>query len=199
MQSRDVEQVARIWRDGLQQTIDALCTGIFAMLRPLAEYITNLAARVALSPHGDIGPRGSNLLQRWSESLNEDRCMFVVVVIGAEASPQNTTTENDDKYGDLEERVVGCIGVKRGMGEHHADPTSPWASIWRMSVDARYRRCGLGTRLMEAAEDWARSKSCDAMILVTINPLAAIFYRQQGYQPARFRWFHYTKALAKEA
>jgi ribosomal protein S18 acetylase RimI-like enzyme len=197
IEPQDAEQVARIWRKGLDQTIDALCWGIFVVFRPLAEYLTDWAAQVALTKKGDIGPNGTNLLQRWSGS--DERCMLVAVTSGELPSSLSSQSHQSQHHANYNETMIlGCVGVKRGMGEHHTDPKSSWASIWRMSVDSNFRRCGLGTQLVEAAEDWARSKHCKAIILVTINPDAAKFYRQQGFRPARFRIFHYIKYLLIE-
>lgn len=52
-----------------------------------------------------------------------------------------------------------------------------------LDVDQAHRRAGVGTALMEAAEDWARSKGIQLMYLETgeENHAAQDFYFQRGY------------------
>jgi N-acetylglutamate synthase-like GNAT family acetyltransferase len=80
---------------------------------------------------GDIGPNGFNLLRTYSKS---DRKMFVAVL------QDRTVLTQDFDINLAEDCVVGCVAVKRGMGESDEEPESSVASIWRLSVKESTRR-----------------------------------------------------------
>ena len=52
-------------------------------------------------------------------------------------------------------------------------------SIWKFSVDADYRRLGVGHKLMQRCEEWCRERGMDKIQLVTGNPIAGEFYIQK--------------------
>ncbi len=59
-------------------------------------------------------------------------------------------------------------------------------------IQAAYRRQGIGTRLMEAVEEWARGKEANVMLIDTYieSELSVPFYeRRMGYnrRAVRFR------------
>ncbi len=64
-----------------------------------------------------------------------------------------------------------------------------------IAVTADHRRRGIGTRLMEAAETWARSQGAETMILNchAANTTAVCFYEKLGY---RIRGLFMDKPLA---
>eukprot|EP00747_Dinoflagellata_sp_TGD_P047152 gnl/TRDRNA2_/TRDRNA2_144841_c0_seq1.p1 gnl/TRDRNA2_/TRDRNA2_144841_c0~~gnl/TRDRNA2_/TRDRNA2_144841_c0_seq1.p1 ORF type:complete len:184 (+),score=31.74 gnl/TRDRNA2_/TRDRNA2_144841_c0_seq1:45-596(+) len=160
----DGPAVAEIWISGLQQTLDE-SNGLMKLL--FRQTMPTLVSK-ATGPEGDIGPDGANLLSHWS---GDDRCLFVA-------------TSSD--------KVVGCCGVKRGYREGEvADTSEACSSVWRVSVAEEMRRCGVGTALMKAAEDWAREAGSHTMYLITGNPVASKFYcERMGYR--RLSW---TEAL----
>ena len=57
-----------------------------------------------------------------------------------------------------------------------------WLYIAKLWVDERARGRGLGTRLMEAAEDLARSRGCSDVSLDTFDYQARPFYERLGYE-----------------
>ena len=57
-----------------------------------------------------------------------------------------------------------------------------WLYIAKLWVDERARGHGLGTRLMAAAEDLARSRSCTDVSLDTFDYQARPFYEMLGYE-----------------
>lgn len=174
IEEKDQKDVAQIWHSGLQQTVQH-CPWF---VRPWIRAAFGRMAKRSFEENGDIGPNGSNLVKKWK---NGNRCMFVAT------------------FKEHPEKVVGCVGVKRGPNEHDdnvkgdkddinvANPLddNQIASIWKMSVAETARRRGVGRALLEAAEEWARKQHqpcrIHTMQLVTMNPAAAQFYLQQGY------------------
>jgi len=57
-----------------------------------------------------------------------------------------------------------------------------WMYIAKLWVDESARGQGLGTRLMEAAEDLARSRGCTDVSLDTFDHQARPFYEKLGYE-----------------
>ena len=57
-----------------------------------------------------------------------------------------------------------------------------WLYIAKLWVDERARGHGLGTQLMEAAEDLARSRGCTDVSLDTFDYQARPFYEKLGYE-----------------
>ena len=57
-----------------------------------------------------------------------------------------------------------------------------WLYIAKLWVDERTRGRGVGTRLMAAAEDLARSRGCTDVSLDTFDYQARPFYEKLGYQ-----------------
>jgi GNAT superfamily N-acetyltransferase len=76
--------------------------------------------------------------------------------------------------------VAGALGVFV-MRTMEADPR---AEIGGLVVDERYRSQGLGQRLMERAEEWAREKHCAEVGLRSnvIRDRAHAFYERLGYR-----------------
>ncbi|KAG2764627.1 hypothetical protein JG687_00001350 [Phytophthora cactorum] len=80
-----------------------------------------------------------------------------------------TTPENS------EEKVVGIVGLENkgdGVGE-----------LRRMAVSSAFRRHGLGRRLVNELETWAKTNSFTKIILMNGGPKedARAFYRTIGY------------------
>jgi GNAT superfamily N-acetyltransferase len=78
-----------------------------------------------------------------------------------------------------------------------------WLYIAKLWVDESARGQGLGTRLMEAAEDLARSRGCTGVSLDTFDYQARPFYEKLGYElfgtlegyPPGSRQFYLRKRL----
>ena len=154
----DCPQVCDLWVAGLQQTRDAVAHR-WIVGRLLWMLMDRLEIQ-ATSPEGHVGPQGSNLFQFWKGQT--DREMHVAV--------------------DADQKIVGSVGVKRGIKEDTVDADSTYASVWMVSVSESSRRSGIGAKLMQQAEQWAlQQEGCTTMRLVTGNPIARAFYERLGY------------------
>ena len=96
-------------------------------------------------------------------------------------------------------RVIGVVGVQR------KDAKS--CELRRMAVDIRRRRKGLGRKLLETAEEFARQQGYSSMTLSTITPLqpAIALYEGAGYQLSGQSMYgavtvlHYRKNLLSDS
>ncbi|MBU2213449.1 GNAT family N-acetyltransferase [Patescibacteria group bacterium] len=88
---------------------------------------------------------------------------------------------------EYEERIIGCIAViverKDGLAKLQYVP-SPMGDILELYVDPNLRSKGIGAKLMEAAEQYLRSKGCDAVNVEVFvpNERAHEFYKKCGYE-----------------
>jgi ribosomal protein S18 acetylase RimI-like enzyme len=172
LQEKDGPIVAKIWVNGLSQTIENWS----APWRPLLRWAFNKEVVSTTSDDGDIGPKGANLMVKWM--MADDRTFLVMAEI-------------DDGT------VGGCVGVRRDKGQSHDtnDKQSKIASIWRLSVAETARRRGVATQLMAAAEEWAKSIGCESMWLMCGNPRGQDFYRSVGYEATNWFGTEFEKSL----
>ena len=78
-----------------------------------------------------------------------------------------------------------------------------WLYVAKLWVHERARRRGVGTRLLTAAEDLARSRGCSGASLDTFEYQARPFYEKLGYElfgtldgyPPGYRQFYLRKRL----
>ena len=78
-----------------------------------------------------------------------------------------------------------------------------WLYVAKLWVDERARGGGIGTKLLTAAEDLARSRGCIGASLDTIEYQARPFYEKLGYElfgtldgyPPGYRQFYMRKKL----
>lgn len=82
--------------------------------------------------------------------------------------------------------VIGWVHVLRVCFLESA----PFAEIGGLVVDAAARRCGAGSALMAAAEDWARARGINRVRLRsnTIRTEAHAFYQARGYRVAKSQY-----------
>ena len=70
-------------------------------------------------------------------------------------------------------------------------------------VDEKYRKQGLGSKLLEAAESEAKARGCHSVHVDTMTWQAPEFYKKHGYKiigelndiPVRNKKFHLIKEL----
>jgi GNAT superfamily N-acetyltransferase len=81
-----------------------------------------------------------------------------------------------------------------------------WCYIRHLWVEAAWRRRGLGRRLVDEAEVWARARGCVGLYVDTFDAGAAMFYERAGYDvfgriegfpPGHARYFLQKKLVAE--
>ncbi|MDO5848028.1 MAG: GNAT family N-acetyltransferase [Methanobrevibacter sp.] len=84
-------------------------------------------------------------------------------------------------------KIIGCIGV-RGYDKHFEEFEGVYfkdttASIWRLMIDSKYRRKGIGSRLVKYVEKFSESKNYQNIYLHTQRnlPGALQFWQAQNY------------------
>ncbi|NLM37332.1 MAG: GNAT family N-acetyltransferase [Firmicutes bacterium] len=77
----------------------------------------------------------------------------------------------------------------------HKDTT---VEIAGLVVDQKYRRMGIGKRLLDAAEEWAKDRGCNQVTLVSniTREAAHQFYQAAGYQRTKTQ-YAFKKELNK--
>lgn len=90
--------------------------------------------------------------------------------------------------------LLGCVGLFQAQAFEH-DTT--YVRIVAFVVNAKYRRQGIGRRLIRAAEDWAHARGATAVLLNSGNrperEAAHHFYQAMGYSVTSTS---YSKSLA---
>ncbi len=83
-------------------------------------------------------------------------------------------------------KVIGYIGIIEICGE---------ADITNIAVSPAYRRCRIGEKLLNSAEEGAKSRNCENITLeVRVSNTAAIsLYNKNGYKQAGIRKGFYDK------
>jgi len=92
---------------------------------------------------------------------------------------------NEARIGPADERPVKFVArdsVGAVVGGILGHTRWRWMYIAKLWVDESARGQGLGTRLMEAAEDLARSRGCTDVSLDTFDYQARPFYEKLGYE-----------------
>lgn len=164
MEEADAPDIARIWFDGLEQTVQSVKDPdkVEEARRNLRDY-----GEKACSESGDIGPKGSYLFARWG---GERMAMFVAQYHG---------------------RVVGSVAVQMGMDFGKPSEESKVASIWRMTVCSSVRRKGVGMKLMQETEKWVHTHGGTEIRLYTANVAAAAFYIKNGFKEIPYKVEHH--------
>jgi GNAT superfamily N-acetyltransferase len=87
-----------------------------------------------------------------------------------------------------EGRVIAMAGLMRGM-THHRDGT--YARLIALVVNPDARGGGVGARMMEACEAWARQVGAGSLHLTTASHRedAHRFYRGLGYEATGLRFY----------
>lgn len=97
----------------------------------------------------------------------------------------------DDGYAafvaEVDGAVAGFLGLQTGWAYEH---DRPFARILTLVVDARVRRRGVGARLVELAEGWARERGAYVLMLTTNvrRQEAHRFYESVGFSRTGYRY-----------
>jgi GNAT superfamily N-acetyltransferase len=134
------------------------------------------------------------------------------VHIGGPVSPEDEATVvrgllafNESWIGPSNEKPVKLVarddqGIVGGLIGH---TRWSWLYVAKLWVHERARGHGVGTRLLSAAEDIARSRGCTDASLDTFEYQARPFYEKLGYElfgtldgyPPGYRQFYLRKSL----
>jgi GNAT superfamily N-acetyltransferase len=81
----------------------------------------------------------------------------------------------------LNEQWVGAAAIAADPALVSDGPPNA-AVLWDLRVSPDHRHAGIGRRLFATAEQWARDRSCNVLLLETqnINVAACRFYERQG-------------------
>jgi GNAT superfamily N-acetyltransferase len=88
---------------------------------------------------------------------------------------------------EVDGRVAGFLGLQRGWAYEHE---RPYARILTLVVDTEVRRRGVGARLVEFADEWARERGAYVLMLNTNvrREEAHLFYESMGFSRTGFRY-----------
>lgn len=79
--------------------------------------------------------------------------------------------------------IAGTIGMNLG---YHYEKNGNYIRIVALVVDQNYRRQGIGERLIQTAEEWAREKGATKLVLNSGNrderSDAQQFYKDRGFE-----------------
>ncbi len=99
--------------------------------------------------------------------------------------------ERDDDYAayvaEVGGRVAGFLGMQRGWAYEHE---RPYARIITLVVDTAVRRRGVGARMVEFADEWARERGAYVLMLNTNvrREEAHLFYESMGFKRTGYRY-----------
>ena len=116
--------------------------------------------------------------------------------LGYPATPEQVRARlarvaGDDGYAayvaEVDGRVAGFLGLQRGWAYEHE---KPYARIVSLVVDAQVRRRGVGARLVEFADEWARERGAYGLMLNTNvrREEAHLFYESMGFSRTGYRY-----------
>ncbi|NMX73370.1 GNAT family N-acetyltransferase [Pseudomonas sp. WS 5532] len=92
---------------------------------------------------------------------------------------------NRSHTGQMPSETVGILlrdpASQEVVGGLYGEISFGWLFIELLSIPDQMRTQGTGTRLMRAAEDLARERSCEGIWLDTFSFQAPGFYRKQGF------------------
>ena len=100
--------------------------------------------------------------------------------------------ENPEKtvfFAFIDEQPAGQIILRKNW--------NGYAYIEDIAVDSRFRKQGIGKRLMEQAEEWAKSKMLPGIMLETsnVNVTACRFYENFGFKLGGFDRYLYQATM----
>jgi GNAT superfamily N-acetyltransferase len=116
--------------------------------------------------------------------------------LGYPATPEQLRARLDRVTGDdgyaayvaeADGEVAGFLGLMRGWTYEH---DRPYARIITLVVDEAVRRRGVGARLVEFADEWARERGAYVLMLNTNvrREEAHLFYESMGFSRTGYRY-----------
>lgn len=90
---------------------------------------------------------------------------------------------------------VGVVRCTRHLGSHEHTSREPYLEISGLAVLARWRRGGIGTRLLDAAEAMAAEEGLKHVLLNTMREIGLVpWYESKGYGVKHVRQLTYPEA-----
>lgn len=131
-----------------------------------------------------------------------------VGALGYDAEQEKLPENTDVTPGQVKARIQRAAGVETVLvgymdGEPagftslrlipYLDQDTPYAEVTQMHVRPAFRRRGIASRLIAAAEERAAAAgaTCVRLITGTDNQEAQTFYRKSGYMPANIEFAKY--------
>ena len=132
----------------------------------------------------------------WPESSGEEHAQELRLILGDKAAFALTmpfiifVAEANDGT------LVGFLEVDLRSHADGCNPSRPVGYIEGWYVTENHRQCGVGRKLLEKAEDWARSQRCVEMASDALidNELSQRAHEALGYEVVD-RCVHYRKRL----
>jgi aminoglycoside 6'-N-acetyltransferase I len=146
----------------------------------------------------DIDQLATLLKALWPESSTEEHAQELRLLLGGNAASVLTMpltifiAEANDR------RLVGFLEVDLRSHADGCNPSRPVAYIEGWYVAQGYRQCGVGTKLMAKAEEWARRHKCIEMASDALidNQISQRVHEALGYEVVD-RCVHYRKNLTE--
>ncbi len=104
---------------------------------------------------------------------------------------ENNYQENREVFCvELTDEANKCVGLLRGVTNNN------WMHIHELIILSELRKNGLGSKLLLAAEDFARNHNLHGITLNTLGFQALKFYQKFGYEEfGRLEKFGYTEKI----
>lgn len=105
--------------------------------------------------------------------------------VAREAASDRVLLARESGEQSSERALVGFVTFRIGSGRYELDRTQ--GILENLYVEPDHREEGIGSRLLEAAENRLHDRGADVVVLEAMadNEQAREFYRQHGYEPFR--------------
>jgi GNAT superfamily N-acetyltransferase len=122
-------------------------------------------------------PQPRFTLDEYAEVIGNERCLLAVAEHSAE--------------------VLGFVEATECAPASPDEIDSPWCTVHNLFISAKWRRRGIGRRLMAFVDEWTRRRGLTQTRLnvFAFNRAAAAFYERIGYRTIAFEML---KARSKE-
>lgn len=144
----------------------------------------------------DLDQLATLLNALWPESSVEEHAKELRLLLGGKADSVLTTPLVFFVAEASDERLVGFVEVDLRSHADGCNPAQPVGYVEGWYVAEGYRNRGVGKKLLDQAEDWARSRGCREMAsdALIANEISQRAHEALGYEVVD-RCVHYRKAL----
>lgn len=144
----------------------------------------------------DLAKLAPLLAALWPESAVEEHANELRLLLGGRADSVLTMPLTIMVAEASDGRLLGFLEVDLRSHADGCSPAQPVGYVEGWYVVEDYRRCGLGSRLLATAEDWARSHGCIEMASDALidNDVSQRAHEALGYEVVD-RCVHYRKKL----